>query len=418
MHDLEFIKNEPKTFDAAMSARGIEITADKILGLDTKRRSLITKVQELRQQKNSLVKKISELKSQNRDISELTKQTKDISLSLKELELSLDNSTELEYLLSTLPNIPAEIVPVGNDESSNIEVRKYKTPRTFSFIPKAHDELGESLCLMDFENSAKISGARFVTLNGALAQMERALINFMLDLHTQNFGYTEVSHPYLVKDQAMYGVGQLPKFDKDSFKTTNGLRLIPTSEVFLTNIFADTIVKSEDLPCRFTAAAACFRSEAGSAGRDTRGMIRQHQFHKVELVSITKPQESQLELGRMIGIAEEILKLLDIPYRVMLLSSGDMGFSAHVTYDIEVWLPSQNTYREISSCSNCGDFQSRRMKTRYKQNHKTEFVHTLNGSALAIGRTIVAIMENYQNQDGSISIPKVLQPYMNNRSLI
>ncbi len=409
MHDIELIRQDPELFDQKMQQRGNDPMAKHIIELDQQKRQVVTEIQSLRQQKNALVKKISSIAGD--EIESLKQQTKDLSVRIKDLE-SVKHEQELQNLLATLPNIAADIVPVGDDESANLELRKYKEPKSFSFPAKAHDELGERLAMMDFAGAARISGARFVATKGLLAKLERALISFMLDLHTERFGYTEVQHPCLVLDKAMYGVGQLPKFDEDSFKTTNGFRLLPTSEVFLTNIVSDSILSPSDLPLRFTACSPCFRSEAGSAGRDTRGMIRLHQFNKVELVSITKPQDSAQELERMTGVAEEVLRLLDLPYRVVLLSSGDMGFSARITYDLEVWLPSQNTYREISSCSHCGDFQARRMKARYKENDQINFVHTLNGSALAVGRTIVAIMENYQNADGSISIPEVLRLYM------
>ena len=416
MHDIELIRKMPDYFDLAMQKRGVNAVAQRILDLDRQNRELLTKLQSLKEKKNILVGKIGVIKTNGGNIEHLSEEVKLISVMIKELEADQDNY-ELQNLLATLPNIAEGHIPVGDDESSNVEIRKYGLQRQFSFKAKTHYDLGVESGLMDFENAAKISGSRFVIITGLLAKLERALISFMLDLHTREFSYTEVSHPYLVREQAMYGVGQLPKFDNDSFKTTNGFRLIPTSEVFLTNIVANTILEEKTLPLRFVASAPCFRSEAGSAGRDTRGIIRQHQFDKVELVSITRPQDSRLELERMTGIAEEVLKLLRLPYRVMLLSTGDLGFSAQITYDIEVWFPSQNTYREISSCSNCGSFQARRMKARYKRHgeNKNIFVHTLNGSALAIGRTVAAIMENYQNDDGSITIPEVLRPYMDNK---
>ncbi len=412
MHDIEMIRNSPEYFDREMKKRGFDVIANKILKLDRKKRQTITDLQVLREKKNAIVKKIAEIRSQGGDFNVLLQEAKKVSTEIKNLE-SLQNDTELHDLLSMLPNIADDVVPIGVDETSNVELRRYKRPKKFSFNPKPHYELGVEKGLMNFEDTSKISGARFVVTTGNLAKLERALVNFMLNLHNETFGYTEINHPCLVLDKAMYGVGQLPKFDKDSFKTTNGLRLIPTSEVFLTNLVADKVLSVDNLPLRFTSSSVCFRSEAGSAGRDTRGMIRQHQFNKVELVSITEPKDSKMELERMTGAAEEVLKLLDIPYRVVLLSTGDMGFSAKMTYDIEVWLPSQNMYREISSCSNCGDFQARRMKARYKdKNGKINFVQTLNGSALAVGRTVVAVMENYQNEDGSITIPEVLQPFM------
>ena len=317
-------------------------------------------------------------------------------------------------VLSAIPNTPLDDVPVGNDEADNIEVRTWGNVPTFAFDPKEHFDLGETLGMMDFETAVKISGARFVILTGALARLERALGNFMLNLQTEEHGYTEVNPPALVNDATMYGTGQLPKFGDDLFKTTDGYWMIPTAEVPLTNIVAGEILDADNLPYRYTAMTWCFRSEAGSAGRDTRGMIRQHQFSKVEMVSVTKAEDSTAELERMTECAEEILKRLELPFRTVVLATGDMGFGARKTFDIEVWLPGQNAYREISSCSNCGDFQARRMKARYREKGEKEikFVHTLNGSGLAIGRTLIAVLENYQQEDGSINIPVALRPYM------
>jgi seryl-tRNA synthetase len=322
---------------------------------------------------------------------------------------------ELEAILVGIPNLPADDVPEGLDEKSNREERVVGGKPNFAFTPRQHFEIGESLGLMSFDDAAKLSGARFVVLKGALARLERAIAQFMLDLHTGEFGYTEVSPPFLVRDSALFGTGQLPKFAEDQFRTEQGLWLIPTSEVPLTNLAADEIIDEAALPWRFTALTPCFRSEAGAAGKDTRGMIRQHQFLKVELVSIAHPDRSDDEHRRMTNCAEEVLKRLGLPYRVVTLCTGDMGFSAQKTYDIEVWLPGQSAYREISSCSNCGEFQARRMKARCRKAGEkgTRFVHTLNGSGLAVGRTLVAILENYQQQDGSVAIPAVLRPYMN-----
>ena len=330
------------------------------------------------------------------------------------LEAATTTDGELELLLCSLPNIPASDVPLGKDETGNKEIRTWGTIPRFSFKPKQHFEIGEALGILDFEQTAKISGSRFATLKGGLARMERALANFMLDIHTKEFAYMEIVPPFLVRDSAMFGVGQLPKFAEDSFQTTNDYRLIPTAEVSLTNLIAGQILEEETLPLRYTAYTPCFRSEAGSAGKDTRGMIRQHQFTKVELVSITSPEDSVKEHERLTSAAETVLQRLVLPYRVMLLCTGDMGFSSTKTYDLEVWLPGQDCYREISSCSNCGDFQARRMnsRTRKKGEKETRFVHTLNGSALAVGRTMVAILENYQQADGTIAVPEVLQPYM------
>ncbi len=423
MHDIEHIRKNPKGFEKAIKSRGVkEFTTEEILEIDHKKRSLTTKLQALNKQRNEVTEEIKRLKMNKSPCEEQVKLSKSITSEIE--TISLKEQTEknkLVDILSNLPNISAQNVPTGEDESSNVEIRKYGKRRKFDFTPKFHYELGERLGLMDFEQAAKISGSRFTILKGQLAKLGRALINFMLETHVNEFGYTEVHHPVLVKDRAMYNVGQLPKFFDDSYLTTDKLRLIPTSEVVLTNLVADKIIEEKELPIRFTAYSECFRKEAGSAGRDTRGMIRQHQFGKVELVSITTEDQSNDELERMTNAAEEILKKLELPYRVMLLCSGDMGFAAQKTYDIEVWLPEQNKYREISSCSNCGTFQARRMNTKYflENDRKTKkYVHTLNGSALAIGRTIVAIMENYQNSDGSVTIPNVLQRYMSNDTVI
>ncbi|MGL9757696.1 MAG: serine--tRNA ligase [Wolbachia sp.] len=423
MHDIEDIRKNPEGFEKAMKSKGIrEFTAKEILDVDDKRRSLTTTLQDLNRQRNEITEEIKKLKMSKSPCENEVEVSRNITNEIK--AISLNEQTEKDNLmkiLSNLPNIPAQNVPIGEDESSNVEIRKYGEKRQFSFMPKSHYELGERLGLMDFEQAAKISGSRFTILKGQLAKLGRALINFMLEIHANEFAYTEVYHPALVKNEAMYNVGQLPKFSNDSYLTTDKLRLIPTGEVVLTNLVADKIIEAKELPMRFTAYSECFRKEAGSAGRDIIGMIRQHQFGKVELVSITTKDQSNDELERMTNAAEEILKKLELPYRIMLLCSGDMGFAAQKTYDIEVWLPEQNKYREISSCSNCSTFQARRMNTKYflETDRKTKkYVHTLNGSALAIGRTIVAIMENYQNSDGSVTIPNVLQRYMSNDTVI
>ncbi|MDE0944878.1 MAG: serine--tRNA ligase, partial [Alphaproteobacteria bacterium] len=329
-------------------------------------------------------------------------------------EVERDLSQALRETLSGLPNRPEETVPVGADEETNVEVRRHGEPPVFDFDVKQHFEIGEALGLMDFEAASKISGARFVVLRGALARMERALADFMLDIHTQEFDYEEISPPLLVREHTAFGTGNLPKFEEDLFKTTDDFYLLPTAEMVLTNLVRDEVLAEGDLPKRFTAHTPCFRSEAGAAGRDTRGMLRQHQFYKVEMVSITHPDRSSEELDRMTNCAETILQRLGIAYRTMLLSSGDMGFSARRTYDLEGWMPGQDCYREISSCSNCGDFQARRMSARFKPNQGkgTNFVHTLNGSGLAVGRTLIAVMENNQLAEGGFAIPEALQPYM------
>lgn len=416
MIDIKFVRENPTELDKALNSRGMEPLSATILKLDEAIRSLTTKLQTMQSSRNEIAKRIGIAKSNGEDISPLLAEGDNLKNQIPQCEIELNElSAQLNSVLVNIPNIPQASVPYGKDENDNLEISKVGTPRTFDFIPKEHFTLGEELGFMDFEQTAKISGARFTTLKGPLAKMERALKNFMLDNHTIEFGYQELATPFLVRPNAPYGVGQLPKFEEDLFKTTNDYYLISTSEVTLTNMVADMIVAEEELPLRFTAYSHCFRSEAGSAGRDTRGMIRQHQFSKVELVSITNERDSYQEHERMLAAAESILKKLDLPYRVITLCTGDMGFCSSKTYDIEVWLPGQNKYREISSCSNCTDFQARRMMARYKDVNtgKNKLVHTLNGSGLAIGRTIVAILENYQQPDGSIAIPSSLVPYMN-----
>jgi seryl-tRNA synthetase len=416
MHDIKWIRENPVEFDEAMKKRSLDPMSNKILELDEEKRQLVTLIQKLQQARKEKASSIGRLaNSTSSELKHLKRDASHIKDKLTELEETLKSNVELDYLLSSLPNIPCETVVFGTDEEHNVEVRKWGEIPKFIFTPKAHDSLGEKLGLMDFEQTAKISGSRFVTLKAGLAKLERALANFMLEVHSNKFDYTEVSPPLLVRDAAMFGVGQLPKFAEESFLTTDGYRLIPTSEVPLTNMVADSLIKAETLPLRYVAFTPCFRSEAGAAGKDTRGMIRQHQFSKVELVSIVAPEDSVKEHERMTEAAEEILKLLELPYRVMSLCSGDMGFSAQKTYDLEVWIPSQDKYREISSCSNCGAFQARRLKAKYVSDQSTrqkDWVHTVNGSALAVGRTMVAILENYQQEDGSIKIPKILIPYM------
>lgn len=416
MFDVKWIRDNPEAFDQGRARRGLSPLSGQILTLDAKRRAAQTAWQEMQARRNELSKQIGQLKSKGQDASAIMAEVaglKDRMATAEAEEQAL--AKELDALLASQPNLPAADVPEGLDEKSNREERVVGGKPNFAFPPKQHFELGEALGLMSFEDAAKLSGARFVVLKGALSRLERALAQFMLDLHTQENGYTEVSPPFLVRDDALYGTGQLPKFAEDQFRTTQGLWLIPTSEVPLTNLAADEIIDETALPRRYTALTPCFRSEAGAAGKDTRGMIRQHQFLKVELVSIAHPDHSDEEHKRMTACAEEVLKRLGLPYRVVTLCTGDMGFSAQKTYDIEVWLPGQNAYREISSCSNCGEFQARRMKARCRKpgDKGTRFVHTLNGSGLAVGRTLVAILENYQQQDGSIAIPAALRPYMN-----
>ena len=413
MHDINFIRENPEIFDELLKKRFIEPKSNIIISLDTKKRSILTKSQELRANRKTLSSSFSNLN--DIDKIELQKKVQLIKNQIDELEKDIFTIDEqLKNTLSGLPNLPHSDVPVGEDENTNKLIKQVGIIPSFKFSPKSHYELGESLEMIDFEQAGKVSGTRFVYLKKNIARLERAIANFMLDKHTNEFGYTEINPPNLVRDAAAFGTGQLPKFSEDLFKTNTDHWLIPTAEVPLTNLVLDTIVSEKDLPLRYTAWTPCYRSEAGAAGRDTRGMIRQHQFSKVELVSITNEDESEIELDRMLNCATSILDDLEIPYQVILLSSGDMGFSAEKTYDIEVWLPGESKYREISSCSNCKSFQARRMNARYKTTDQNKFVHTLNGSGLAVGRTLIAVLENYQNEDGSINIPKVLKPYMGN----
>jgi len=423
MFDIKAIRDNPELFDSGLAKRGVEPHSAKIIALDEERRAVISHVQEAQTQRNDASKLIGKAKGSGDD-AEAQRLIDEVAKLKDELQKGEDHQRlleqELQDLLAGIPNIPLDEVPIGDDEEANELHHTHGEPRKLNFEPKEHFELGEDLGLMDFETAAKLSGARFVVLKGPLARMERALANFMLDIHTSEFGYEEIAPPYLVRDEAVFGTSQLPKFAEDLFRTENGFWLVPTAEVPLTNLARELILSEEELPKRYTAYTPCFRSEAGSAGKDTRGMIRQHQFSKVELVSVTAREKSLDEHERMLSAAEEVLKRLDLPYRVMTLSTGDMGFAAQKTYDIEVWLPGQNTFREISSCSVCGDFQARRMNARYRPEgeKKTHFVHTLNGSGLAIGRTIVAILENYQQADGGIAIPDALQSYMGGRQAI
>ena len=417
MHDINFIRENPETFDELLKKRFIEPKSNIIISLDTKKRSILTKSQELRANRKTLSSSFSNLNDS--DKSELQKKVQLIKNQIDELEKDIFTIDEqLKNTLSGLPNLPHSDVPVGEDENTNKLIKQVGIIPSFKFFPKSHFELGESLEMIDFEQAGKVSGTRFVYLKKNIARLERAIANFMLDKHTNEFGYTEINPPNLVRDAAAFGTGQLPKFSEDLFKTNTDHWLIPTAEVPLTNLVLDTIVSEKDLPLRYTAWTPCYRSEAGAAGRDTRGMIRQHQFSKVELVSITNEDESELELDRMLNCATSILDDLEISYQIILLSSGDMGFSAEKTYDIEVWLPGESKYREISSCSNCKSFQARRMNARYKTTDQNKFVHTLNGSGLAVGRTLIAVLENYQNEDGSINVPEVLKPYMGNLNKI
>lgn len=422
MLDISIIRDNPEKFDEALASRGAEAMSKQLLTLDEARRMAVSQAQELQTKRNETSKQIGQAKAA-KDEYLATKLMDEVATMKEQLQIAEESEREasqaLENALAAVPNIPLEDIPFGVDEDANVEIRKVGEPTQIE-NPKQHFDIGEELGQMDFETAAKISGSRFVILQGQLARLERALANFMLNTHTEEFGYTEVVPPALVRDDAVFGTGQLPKFKEDLFRTEEGFWLIPTAEVPLSNLVRDQILDAEDLPLRFTAYTPCFRSEAGSAGRDTRGMIRQHQFSKVELVSIVMPEDGEDELERMTNCAETILQKLDLPYRVMMLCTGDMGFSARKTYDLEVWLPGQDSYREISSCSLCGDFQSRRMKTRFrhKGDKQTHFAYTLNGSGLAVGRTMVALLENYQDSDGRVYIPEPLQPYMGGKSHI
>ena len=421
MLNLKWIIENPKLFDDAMKKRHLELRAEKIITLDKNKKAIITKLQDLQSKRNSIAKEIGKLKSEGKDTKSLMEQSNNINEEISSLEEQNknDKNSELYNILINTPNILQDIVPYGMDDNDNKEIERWGEQTKFDFNPKEHFDLGVNLGLMDFEQSTKVCGARSTGLFGALALMERALSNFFLDFVEKN-GYIETSMPSFVKENAMFGTGNLPKFAEDAYVTTNGMWLIPTSEVTMTNLVADRIVKEEELPLRFTAFTPCYRSEAGSAGKDTRGMLRQHHFKKVEMVSITTPEKSIEEHDRMSKIEGEMLQALGLPYRTVLLCSGDTGFASSKTFDHEVWLPGQGKYREISSCSNCWDFQARRMNAKYRRSSdgKLDYVHTLNGSALAIGRTIIAIMENYQQKDGSIIVPKVLIPYMNGLEII
>ena len=417
MHDLKLIRDDPKGFDGKLAKRGLEPQSDALLKLDGERRARIATLQDAQTRRNAASKEIGAAKGSGdeakaRALIDEVAELKSTIQAGEDDERRFDEA--LNAALSELPNLPHDDVPVGEDESANVELRRWGALPDFDFAPKEHFDLGEALGLMDFETAARISGARFVVLKGALARLERALAAFMLDLHTNEFGYQEIQPPALVRDHALFGTGQLPKFAEDLFLANNDTWLIPTAEVPLTNLVREQVLEEAELPLRVTAWTPCFRAEAGAAGRDTRGMIRQHQFSKVELVTIATPEQSLEELERMTSCAEEVLQRLELPYRVIVLSTGDMGFSAAKTYDIEVWLPGQDAYREISSCSVCGDFQARRMNARYRlgSDKGIGFVHTLNGSGLAVGRTLIALMENNQTGDGEIVIPEALRPYM------
>ena len=417
MHDIKWIRENPAAFDRGLARRGLAPQAERVLAIDERRRAVIQKLEGAQARRNAASKEIGQAKAKKdeataqalmAEVAELKTLVPAMEAEEKEVSKKLDDA------LAEIPNLPLDEVPDGKDAEDNVQHHHFGAERNYAFSPKQHFELGEALGQMDFETAAKLSGARFVVLKSGLARLERALGQFMLDTHTAQHGYTEVNPPLLVQDDVMFGTAQLPKFADDQFRTTTDHWLIPTAEVPLTNLVRESIVEEPELPMRLTALTPCFRAEAGAAGKDTRGMIRQHQFTKVELVSITTPEASKDEHERMLSCAEEVLRRLDLHYRVMTLCAGDMGFASQKTYDIEVWLPGQNLYREISSCSICGEFQARRMSARYrtKEGRAVRHVHTLNGSGVAVGRALIAVMENYQEADGSIAVPEALAPYM------
>jgi len=416
MHDIKWIRENPEAFDNGLKRRGLPPEATKLIAIDERRRAIITKLEQAQARRNAASKEVGEAKRKKDDAAaaKLMAEVAELKNALPAMEADERAiSEELRNALAQIPNLPADDVPDGTDANHNVEHHKFGAKRAYAFTPKQHFDLGEALGQMDFETAAKLSGARFVVLKNGLARLERAIAQFMLDLHTREHGYAEISPPLLVREDAPYGTGNLPKSAEDMFCTREGLWLIPTAEVPLTNLVRDSILDEAVLPLRFTACTPCFRAEAGAAGKDTRGMIRQHQFTKVELVSITTPEQSRDEHERMLSCAEEVLRRLDLHYRVVTLCTGDMGFAAQKTYDIEVWLPGQNMYREISSCSVCGEFQARRMDARYRgKDRAVRHVHTLNGSGVAVGRALIAVMETYQQGNGSIAVPDVLQPYM------
>lgn len=416
--DVKLLRNEFDQVKEALIQRGITADAlDGFVKLDTKRRELLQETEQLKNKRNTVSQEVAQLKKNGGDAESLILEMRSVSERIKGLDEEIrELESQLQYFLLSLPNMPNASVPAGRSEEDNVETRRWGEVRPFDFEPKAHWELGSDLDILDFENAAKVTGSRFVFYKGLGARLERALINFMMDLHSEKHGYTEMLPPYIVNTDSMTGTGQLPKFEEDAFKLQGTeYYLIPTAEVPVTNYHRNDILNKEDLPKYYAAYSACFRSEAGSAGRDTRGLIRNHQFNKIELVKLVEPEQSYDELEKLTANAEQVLKLLRLPYRAITLCTGDLGFSAAKTYDLEVWLPSGNSYREISSCSNFEDFQARRANIRFRRDTKAkpEFVHTLNGSGLAVGRTVAAILENYQQQDGTIVIPEVLRPYMN-----
>ena len=416
MLDLKFMRENKEQVEKWLKQRGSDLTLDEFAKLDEERREILGEVEALKNKRNNESAEIARLKKAKEDASELIKAMGEVSAKIKELDEKLAEVDEkIKYIQMTIPNKLSETTPIGKDEDENVEIRRWGEPRKFDFEPKSHWEIGEQLGILDFERGSKLSGSRFVLYRGGAARVERALINFMLDLHTEKHGYTEHITPFLVNREICEGTGQLPKFEEDMYRTDDDMFLISTSEITMTNIHRKEILDEKDLPKYYTAYSPCFRREAGSYGKDVKGIIRVHQFNKVEMVKLATPETSYDELEKMVDNAEDVLRILGLPYRVISLCSGDIGFGSAKTYDVEVWLPSQNKYREISSCSNCEDFQARRMGLKYRPNrsNKSEFVHTLNGSGLAVGRTLVAIMENYQQEDGSFLIPDALVPYMN-----
>ncbi len=422
MLDIKLLRKDPEAVKKAMAKRKENINIDGVLALDNRRRELLFEVEQLKNKQNTVSKQMPALKKEGKDVAGLFDEMKLLSNRIKELDITVKEvDMEIEKLMLTIPNIPNESVPVGDTDEDNIEVRKWGEPRSFDFEPRAHWDIGENLNILDFSAAAKVTGARFTFYKGSGARLERALINFFLDTHTDKHGYTEIFPPFMVHRSSMIGTGQLPKFEEDAFKVQDtDYFLIPTAEVPVTNMYREQIIDGSVLPIKHVAYSACFRAEAGSAGRDTRGLIRQHQFNKVELVKFVQPEDSYAELEKLTNDAEEVLKLLNIPYRVVKICTGDLGFTAAMKYDIEVWMPSYNRYVEISSCSNFEDFQARRANIRYKKDlkDKAQFIHTLNGSGVAVGRTVACILENYQNKDGSITIPKALRGYMGGKEVI
>ena len=416
MLDLKFMRENKEQVEKWLKQRGSDLTLDEFVKLDEERRVILGEVEALKNKRNNESAEIARLKKAKEDASELIKAMGEVSAKIKELDEKLAEVDEkIKYIQMTIPNKLSDTTPIGKDEDENVEIRRWGEPRKFDFEPKSHWEIGEQLGILDFERGSKLSRSRFVLYRGGAARVERALINFMLDLHTEKHGYTEHITPFLVNREICEGTGQLPKFEEDMYRTDDDMFLISTSEITMTNIHRKEILDEKDLPKYYTAYSPCFRREAGSYGKDVKGIIRVHQFNKVEMVKLATPETSYDELEKMVDNAEDVLRILGLPYRVISLCSGDIGFGSAKTYDVEVWLPSQNKYREISSCSNCEDFQARRMGLKYRPNgsNKSEFVHTLNGSGLAVGRTLVAIMENYQQEDGSFLIPDALVPYMN-----